>query len=58
MKQLLIKLLIQIITLITPELRKTLCEGLQAFREKARQSKNPWDDLAAEALLYIFDCRE
>jgi len=58
MKQILINLLIQLITLVTPELRKTLCEGLKVFVKEAKQSKNPWDDILADILIHIFDCQK
>jgi len=58
MKELLIKLLLQTITLMTPEIRNILCDMLKSFREKAKKSKNPWDDIIADVLIYIFNCKD
>ncbi len=56
MKQLLIKLLVQVIQLVTPELNRALCEMTDEFCKKAKKSANPWDDILCDLLTHIFGC--
>jgi len=56
MRSLLIKLVFQIIELVTPEIRQTLCEALVELKEKAKNTSNQWDDILVELLIAIFDC--
>jgi len=58
MKQVLAELLVHIIAMVTPELRKTICKLLKDFVSHAAKSKNPWDDILAKVLMYLFDCTE
>ena len=56
MRSLLIKLVFQIIELVTPEIRQTLCEALAELKQKAKNTSNQWDDILVELLIAIFDC--
>lgn len=58
MKELFIKLLMQIVTLVTPEVRKALCEGLEEAQQRAKQTANPWDDLLFDLLIVLLDCNQ
>jgi len=58
MRELFIKLLMQIVTLVTPEVRKTLCDGLKEAQKRAKQTANPWDDLLFDLLIVLLDCNQ
>ena len=48
----------QIVTLVTPEVRKALCEGLEEAQQRAKQTANPWDDLLFDLLIVLLDCNQ
>jgi len=48
----------QIVTLVTPEVRRALCEGLKNSKESAKQTANPWDDLLFDLLIVLLDCNQ
>ena len=56
MRELFIKILMQIVTLVTPEVRRALCEGLKNSKESAKQTANPWDDLLFDMMIVLLDC--
>lgn len=56
MTDFLIRLLRMILQLVTPELRKLLCDFLREFEVKAKKTPNPVDDLLAEVLKELFAC--
>ena len=43
-------LLMQVLGAMTPQLRKTLEAFAKDFREQARKTPNPWDDLLADVI--------
>lgn len=45
-----IRLLPLILTTLTPVLQETIQQFILEFKRKASQTKNPWDDFAAELL--------
>jgi len=45
-----LRLLPLILTTLTPSLKQAIDSFLQEFKAKATQTKNPWDDFAAELL--------
>jgi hypothetical protein len=47
------RLLINILTLATPEIVTELRMFAKEFREKAKSTPNPWDDAAANLLCFI-----
>ena len=58
MKAVLIKLLIQIVELVTPDIREVICESLLDLKKKVKKSANPWDDIAVDLLLTVMACDE
>ncbi|RLB83724.1 MAG: hypothetical protein DRH24_06510 [Deltaproteobacteria bacterium] len=58
MKKLLANILINMLTVVTPEIRKAICEALMALRERAKQTANPWDDIFVDILIRIMACEE
>ena len=58
MRELLIKILFQTMALMTPEMKNILCDMLKNFRENAKKSKNPWDDIIADILVQLLNCKD
>jgi len=58
MRELFIKLLMQVISLVTPEVRRSLCEGLREAQKRAKQTANPWDDLLFDMMIVLLDCKQ
>ena len=52
--QLILKLLIPMLSVITPVLKEELETWLLEFYAKALETENPWDDFVAGFLLDIF----
>jgi len=53
MEKWILKLLPLVLTTLTPTMKQLLEQFLIDFKKKAEQTKNPWDDLAAELLLML-----
>ena len=49
------KLLPLLITNVSPEFRKSIAEGLDRLELNAKESVNPWDDLAISFLRSIIN---
>ena len=56
MKELLLRILMQIIYIASPEIRKEMCKALQAAKEKAKQTQNPWDDILIDVIITLLGC--
>ena len=48
----------QVISLVTPEVRRSLCEGLREAQKRAKQTANPWDDLLFDMMIVLLDCKQ
>lgn len=53
MQNWLIELLMKVLVSISPSLREELVKFATEFRNKAKGTANPWDDILAEALCWI-----
>lgn len=51
-----LELLKKLLSLITPELRKVICESLNQWVETAKKTKSPIDDLVAWIMTKLFGC--
>lgn len=51
-KKWILKLLPNLVASISAPLRQELVTFAKNFREKAKKTENPWDDFAAEVLLW------
>lgn len=54
MPEWMIRLLMWLLPQVSEELRTRLVEFAQKFREDARQTENPLDDLLADIICWIF----
>jgi len=54
MNRWLIKLLAQILQVVSAPLRDTLVKFANDFREQARKTPNPWDDVLADIICWLF----
>ncbi len=54
----LIVLLGQIISLITPQIRALICSALKDVLKKAEATDNPFDDLIINLVIKVLECKE
>jgi len=57
-KAILLSILIRLLEKMTPEFRRELCLFLRQWREKAKATENPIDDVVFESLLILFACED
>ena len=53
--QILVGLVAQVLTNISPQIRRVLQGLIADLREKAKATDNPWDDILVELLAGIFE---
>lgn len=56
MKDILIQLLKLILSAISPELRKWICEAMEDLEKKAATTPNPVDDILVAVLRKLLGC--
>jgi len=56
MRKLLLKILLEVLSVATPEIRNQICEGLKEIRKKAEKTPNPWDEILIDVLITLLGC--
>lgn len=56
MTAILAKLAQQVIQQVSPELKKLICESINTWEAKAKETPSPWDDIVVELLKALFSC--
>lgn len=51
---LLLKVVVQIVKSISPEIKNLLNDFILSLHEKAKETDNPWDDIIVQLLADIF----
>jgi len=51
-----LKIIKLVIEQASPEIRKTVCNALDQAAEKAKETKNPWDDVLIGLIQTIVNC--
>lgn len=57
-KNYLMDLSVKIFAMMTPDLRRELCNALKELGEEAKTTPNPLDDIAIEFLILLTKCEE
>lgn len=52
----LINLLINVLLKASPEIKGTICEKLNELEAKAKETKNPWDDILVRMAKGMANC--
>jgi len=58
MNSLIMRLILMVVSIMTPALREALCTFAKEFKTKATETDNPWDDVVADLLLAVLQCPE
>jgi len=56
MKKVLLNILLQVLTVATPEIRRQICEALKELKKKTEKTPNPWDDILVDVLITLLGC--
>lgn len=47
-----------ILSVASPEIRESICKLLNTMEQKAKETKNPWDDVLVGLLKTVLACPE
>jgi len=53
-----INLMISVLLKASPEIKGTICEKLNELEVKAKETKNPWDDILVKMAKGVAGCPE